>query len=431
MILPMRRLMETRVPDGHCLHRIFARGCDATTELSVYVHGPLTEDKDSVGVPTDAVWRIGGSDAPDRYLRIKGGVHTLEKLLSTYLIMDGTFCPFTFDMQKSLERLASDVRYTHERGHHKRDQMWSCELLPVCARPQTRHPRESLIMGIPQRTLKSGLCWYGSMWYAVLTPRALRRTFRRFARASDPAVARALDEILQSPATAERVRRHLYATYSIGDDPDQDPRMDGQNGYKQLTSVFDALGVPYRTYVLEKGGVVVLAKEARVDARIGDGIASDVAIAGLRCPYNHRVPPFSFDANGYTFELQSGLVGNQECGHQTALSSCSDGSWWSAYDTDLVTMDVGPISFQMKEKDPLLMWAAYEKSTLVSKRTTTTKYCDMNAVNRTQEGLLQMMDGAEPSTRLARVHADWLYVGRRAPHDQSARRGALQTATAS
>lgn len=426
MILPMRRLMHTRVPDGHCLHRIFARGCDATAELSVYVHGPLSEDRDYIGVPMDAVWRIAGSNAPDRYLRIKGGIHTLQKLLSTYLIMDGTFCPFTFNMQNSIERLASDVQYTHERGHHRRDQMWSCELLPVCAHSRTSHPRESLIMGIPQRTLKSGLCWYGSMWYAVLTPRALRRTFRKFAHASDPAVARALDEILQSPATAEHVRRHLYATYSIGDDPDQDPRLDGQNGYKQLTSVFDALGVPHRTYVLHKGGAVVPVKEeGAVDVRFGDDGSADVAIAGLRCPYNHRVPPFSFDADGYTFELQSGLVGNQECGHQTALSRCSDGSWWSAYDADLVTMDVGPISFRMTDKDPLLMWAAYEKSTLVSKRTASTKFCDMNAVNRTQEALVQMMDGAEPSTRLARVHADWLYVGRRSRHGQSARWGAL------
>lgn len=412
MILPVKRLIQTRVPEGHCLHRVFARGCDAKSEMSVHVHIVLAPEKDAIGVPFDAVWRISATGVTDRFLRLKGGLRTLAQLLSKYLILDGTFCPFTFNVRESLEYLARDVSYTHIQNRHKRDLAWSCEILPLCAGPSTiEAPAEAQIMGIPQRTLKSGLCWYGSMWYAVLTPRVLRRVFRFYTRVADPVIAQLIDSILLSPSAAERVRRRLYQVYSIGDNPDQNPELDGQNGYKQLAFLFDALRIPYRTYLWDRSMVVVLLHDGVPPN--GGRARPDTIIAGLRCPFNHRVPPFTFTEDGYTFELQSGLIGNQECGHQTALSRCADGSWWSAYDTDLVTLDVGPISFKVDDSDPMEMWATYERTTFVTKQTSSTKFCDMNAVNRTQDALVRLMDGTPPTKTLARVHVDWLYVGTR------------------
>ena len=305
-------------------------------------------------------------------------------------------------------RLPAPARRTL-RSRTLRDVVWFCEYADECA-PSERVDADLTVMGVPQRSLRSGICWYGSMWYTMLLPRRVRRHVLRHVRDSDSYLHGLLGDVLRDPEQAERVRSYLFHTYGIGDDPAQDPRLDGQNGYMQLERMLRALRVPYVTLIRDGAENV---EQRRIGGNVGRAHEGGV-IVGVRSSNSRHVPPLTIDYDGYRLELVSGFIGNEDCGHQTAVARCGKADdWWSLYDPDVVRLKSGPICYRVTgghtQETHARWWDEMQFMTVVSKPGATTKYCDMNPTNRTAREFHRRIDGMAPSPDTTRIHIDWIY----------------------
>lgn len=391
MIVPVRSL--SKGPPVGCFHRFLTSGCQRETSLSIEVHCRLDAQTDFYGIPLDCVYRVACTATTDRYIRIKGGMKTVKRYLSTYMLLDKTSCPYT-------------VTDSAVAGYTFR---WMAEFLPVCS-TSAHDEKINMVtpMGLPQRSLRSGLCWYGAMWYSLLVPRELRKILEVRIPEKDAHLWELVKDMITNPARSENARRHLFIVYAIGDDPDQDPLLDGQNGYTQCQRIFSVMGIPHITYLLTNSGYQRLTPVSETQ----DG--EDVVIC-LRVPNNVVLPPIYMELGEYSCTLQSGLVGNPDCGHQSAFarSGREDRGWWSLYDMDVVTMNVGPTLFHA-DNDSLMDVLSYLAS--ISKASPTSRYCNMNVNNASETSVLKaaklgisLKDSDQDGTK----HMDWIFVGRR------------------
>ena len=407
MIVPLADVLER--PGRGCLKRVFARGCREGEELSFVVCSRLSEELDRYRFPVDLVWCVRCHRMSARYFRAQGGLNTLGTLLHHYIIVDGTYCPYTLGSSQTAASLSRHTNYVAATDRTLRDVVWLCEYADECAGSE-RVDEDLTVMGVPQRSLRSGICWYGSMWYTMLLPRRVRRHVLRHTRASDAYLHGLLGDVLRDPEQAERVRAYLYHAYAIGDDPAQDPRLDGQNGYLQLSRLLHALRVPYVT-LLRAGAAG--GEHRRIGGNVGREHAGGVVV-GLRSANSRDAPPLTIDHDGYRLELVSGFIGNEDCGHQTAVARCGKADdWWSLYDPDVVRLKSGPICYRVPgghtHETHARWWDELQFMTVVSKPGATTKYCDMNPTNRSAREFHRRIDGMAPAPDATRIHIDWIY----------------------
>ena len=88
------------------------------------------------------------------------------------------------------------------------------------------------VPGVPQRSSRSGICWYAATVFTLLfTPQMRKLVISRL----EPSLAKLADRVLYDQEVAEAFRRGLYARYGFGDDPDQTPELDGKNGFNEMT----------------------------------------------------------------------------------------------------------------------------------------------------------------------------------------------------
>jgi hypothetical protein len=103
------------------------------------------------------------------------------------------------------------------------------------------------------------------------------------------------------------------------------------------------------------------------------------------------------------------FIGNPTCGHQAAVSIIGD-DWWSFYDPDVVSLDVGPIF--IKTKDP---YREFKYVSSIAKRSSITRHCDMNVLNRTEEHFSKATKSLQSVDDIVEndvIHMDWLYVAK-------------------
>jgi hypothetical protein len=397
--------LTTKVPSG-CFYRVFTKACNGD-DFSFVVSVRISSDTDRYGFPTDAVIGIQTTGTADRHYRMKGGLQTLKQLLSRYIILDHTYCPITLNADAVVDEIARS-QGLHRKPAKRTPGKWFCEFLPTCfVRPPSM--RDIMTMGIPQRSLMSGICWYGSMWFALLMNRRLRKIV--LGTAVDEQVRKKLSDILHHPQIAEEIRCHLFEQYGIGDDPKQAPELDGQNGYNQLQIMCEKIGVPLVTF-MQTG-------TSKPTLRQNSSNSRERCIGGLRVLNNTTCPPLSFEADGYDFFLVSCLTGNPSCGHQSAISMCGDDEdWWAVYDPDLVTINTGPFCFRVEGGHTVdthgSWWSNIQYVNAITKPSPSASFCDMNVTARSPSALLANINGDDSRDHGNSVlHIDWLYEGRK------------------
>jgi hypothetical protein len=89
---------------------------------------------------------------------------------------------------------------------------------------------------------------------------------------------------------SEVVRRYLYTRYKLGDDPDQDPLKDGQNGYGVCEKMFTATDIPFSTFIYNGGKYHKLRENKKNSLH---------KIVCVRCPNNKTVPPDELELENY------------------------------------------------------------------------------------------------------------------------------------
>lgn len=394
----------------------------------------ITSEIDPTGVPMDALWRIRTPGSPVRVVRLFGGSESLRSLLHKYSFNDANGCSFSEDPDVNLRRNARDnaarvgVDLTHvvlpstARGVRR---MYSRRLPPLASAGAAA---AALVVGVPQRSPESGICWWSALCFACMRPPAMREAFLELMQASERGadMVPLWSECLQDVRVAETLRHRVYHELGLGDQPGIAAREEGQNGYTQLSLVASKLGIPMMTLML------VDDKMLPVDIEFADAHGVPVpcarppkdmepAILGVRVHRAHYKPPLVRKHAGRTYHLQSCLIGSEWCTHQCSLAR-GDGGWWHYMDADAGRLRIGPFSFRLDDER---FWEDLMHVLPYSNVTESSRFCDMAPHNRSPMKVhLDAMRavGAKvhdsvaekamnaPDTRL--VNVDWIYVAR-------------------
>lgn len=297
-------------PAGHCVVSVVYSMCtggDTVIDLH-HALGPEAHE----GCVDDAWWAVRSQGVPPRYVRLTQGVRSLRRLIFHYGIMDGDAC--VNSSRGTLEYAPTSAAVAIKRGSGE---------FPF------NNPRAAAAVGVMQRTVDSGICWFGSVCFALFYNTALR----------DIVVSR-LDEALRPHAMAcltckdasERLRKGLWERYAFGDDyvhSLEHPEDDGQNGMSQILILLAQLRVPVRRFFVSHSGSTPLhdtvrdmrGGEHRFVEKAGDQEPHLICVRFRRGAHatnpRHR-PARRIRWGGRTYSLLSLLIGSEHCGHQIA-----------------------------------------------------------------------------------------------------------------
>ena len=412
------------------LKRVEIDGCDGKRVLSVEALCRISEEVEVESrCCVDAIWRVRVAETPTRLIRLFKGAQSLSELLNRYSLSDASGCSYSEGGAKvivhnlfknaqgagitlpaiSAEHLRS--RSTRRVYGHRPPRMASSSELAIM-RP----------VGMPQRTARSGVCWFGALCWAAMRPSGARRVFLHHVR--DPNFREALRQCIAEPEIAEGLRRRMFYELRLGDDPvNTRPEDEGQNGFTLLSLMCARLGVPLTVLVLaEKDELVTFAYPlADADKKMVDPPrpptgTREPALLGVRVHRGHWRPPHTLLHGGRTYHLQSAMIGSEFCGHQCALAR-SRKNVYHFYDSDAVRLGIGPVGFR-SDRDEL--WKALQYVLPYSNNTPTSKFCDFSPHNRSPvsplvdnlraERAMAVLGNADtraPKHRL--VNVDWLY----------------------
>lgn len=440
-LLPLSELR----PDGAVarlrgrVRYVVVLGCSPGAEMVLSVASDLGSSTDACGVPMDAVWRMMMPGVPDRWMRLWGGTESVQQLLENYSFLDGTGCMYNASPARIIAANAAEVgrrlpRAVRALAGLRERGAW------VGVHPNAGLREQALVpchvpvrdVGVPQRSANSGICWWGSMWFAAAFPPACAAVLAHHLRAQ-PALARGLTiadlrRPLHDAAASEPLRTRLYRDFAVGDDPAQAPELDGQNGFGQFTLLCSKLGVPLLTLMAPELVEVALPLTDARGASVAPPRApraDEPGFLSVRTYHADFMPSLELVHAGRRWRLRSALVGSEFCGHQTALACCSaDGRAWASYDSDAVRRRIGPVAFEVGAPGvPLATqtwWDALDRVLPVINNTSTSRYCDMNPRNRhplesiarayrTHAGVATApMETSDAS--LNTVNMDWLYT---------------------
>lgn len=417
-------------PPGH-LRRVVIPGCKGGRPFVLRLVHARVDDLDRRATCADGIWTVETPGVPPRTVRLFGGSESVLNLLSKYSFIDRDSCAFTIDTREStVANLQANAHKTNTSVDIREVAASLARREPTFEYAQGALPRDAiecprtvLDTGIPQTSAQSGICWWGSLWFATAFPSETRRILMdHMVSKRDTTcamLASRLPSILRDPPAAEQLRRHLYDRWRIGDDPDQDPRLDGQNGYSQFSLLCSAIGFPLVTLVAP------WMEEMRVELRDGAQRAvpppprpasSQPCLLGVR---NHRSqwrPPARLRFGGREFRLQSAFIGSEWCGHQVSLArACGDR--WALYDSDGTRLRIGPLSWEAADDE---WWDTLSYAIPFANKTQHSKFCDVNPRNRhplrvvhdllRAEGLRRFAsESALSDKRHMQVNVDWIY----------------------
>ena len=376
------------------VYHIVWKGCDRSLSMSLT---SIASPGNNPPFVEDATWVITCANLPDRHLRLMKGRASVQRVLSNYGYSNGSGC------------ISIGVEGTFDAAPLR-----SIPLLP-CAMTAC----DKSICGIPQRLEHSGICWFAATCFACFYCPIIRNIFtRRF----PPDIARLVDACLSDPRAAEQLRRRLYFDYAFGDDPDQDPRLDGQNGFAQLCILLSALDIP----TLRRDGRGN-AMTSRVQNQKGEtmhlrsevGPGDDAAILAVRCFREYHRPKRRIVVNGLKYRLAFQLNGSEHCGHQVASAARGLHSHkWVHCDADAQRYGIGPIFWDIcrgADESPRNFqrrWWNTWKFVLPVTRFGSQRgdFCEFSPHNRHPSLVAKQVDATTYGRTTGVVNTDFIYV---------------------
>lgn len=345
-----------------------------------------------------AWWKIAraGSDDAERWVRLFSD-RAFKHLLSSYAYMDGDGC-----INSCRPREARHVTPVAIRRDYTLSGL---------------SDEEASTRGVQQRSHASGACWWCAVCFVVFFCPQVRSFFLDKFPAE---LAEMCKGVLNDGARAERLRRHLYHAYAFGDRPGQDPALDGQNGFSQLSILVARFDIPMVRLLAPSMFEITddVVDQAGVSWSIRRTFkAGEPALLVIRAFRTKYTPPRRVVWKGRRFRLASLLIGSEWCTHQIAASSCGlRVRRWAVADSDAAQHGIGPVFWSLRKKKDETpeqlrdrwreMWHNLVPVTLFGNR----QVCDMNPVNRCPHELVKYAGckgvGAKPGV----VNTDYIYI---------------------
>ena len=357
---------------GMRLRRVRYRTCPGS-DVCVHLLRDVDATLDAHGCPKDAWWAVRCAKLPDRTMRLFQGSHSLSQLLKRYGFLDGEGC-------------VSHKEAVAEYG-------------PVAYKAATTPPLEPIRVpkhledarGVPQFHPNSGVCWFGTLcWTSFANPKVRDLLLSKM----PPDLAKVAKDSIYSPEAAKAFRAKLWYEYAVGDDVEQDPSLDGRNGFTEFSVLCAKLGVPMIRYRENEGKMVLLdpsltdrrGKRTRVRAPRKKGEPHLLVLRyqdgdhTKKHPIRRRV----VDGSGQRYRLVGLYLGQRHCGHQIGAAFPTD-SWrqvsWG--DSDLHKAGIGPVHVDFQGEEWVDGWwkAMREITHLTKFGAGHRDICNMNAWN--------------------------------------------------
>lgn len=355
--------------------RVEVDGCARGQHMQLQLVKPLASQHVRDGCFEDAVWRVRTPGVVDRYTRLTKGRRALESLLEKYSFVDASGCPYSArpeahaynnarnNAHKTGERVDAEAVYQALMDAPPRRTRWftadraaAVRAANATAAPGACHFART---GIAQLSERSGICWYSSMFFALLFAPQMRdfleaHVARRAQRCAHCAFLRDhLRDVLTTQACSERVRRYLYEQLGIGDPPDQAPELDGQNGCSMATLLMQKIDVPAITLLAPEMETAALPLRDAHDAPQPPPRAprkGERAVLFVRTYRSRWRAPEVLVHRGKRYCLMSALIGSEFCGHQVGVSRSCEPEMWSFSDSDGIRLGISPLCFRVPSR---------------------------------------------------------------------------------
>lgn len=420
--------------DTRKVKKIMIQGCKDSDFMKIILQTELIDKVDDNGIVKDAIWKLKTPGLPHRWVRLWNGWNSLERLLTKYSFFDAHGCVYNLNPPKIVTANASNcstkmnVNITPTSLNKRNIYVHTCsreyryrQFIP-CHVPLKE-------VGIAQLSDRSGICWWGSMWFALCySPDCMNVLLHYIQKSRHVYLKKYLNNVLKTQKCSEALRKLLYETFGIGDNPKQEPELDGQNGYAQFSLLCSKLNIPMVTLMAP------WMKDASSNIRspVGEMVSpprkpspNEPAFLGIRTYRSVHVPKFEIKYGGRIWKLRSAMIGSEFCGHQIAISSCcgSQGKW-AVYDSDGVKECIGPVAWDISETGDdgeMRWWSVLDKVMPIINKTNSSKYCDMNPHNRhplesvnraymAELGNSGVKENDLQNTHFNQVNLDWIYT---------------------
>lgn len=385
-----------RVKRGFVVARVTAPGCGGGNGFELRMVHCLTDNVDKKGVSVDAVWQLRRDGVAVQLVRLWRGCVSVQALLEWGTVLDGKACTFTAKPRKAAVdnlRALSHVRGETRNASGDEPRAPVVFLIPgdpvyaqLIQRDMQAVPKciNTAICGIPQPTPRSGVCWWGALSFVLSTSPQLLQVMTT---CLPPDLAQQLPRVAQDPRVSEEVRAQLFYRYDVGNDPGQDPGLDGANGYNELIKLCARLELPFCVRVWNGKGV-----EMPVNGKPAGCVPKEAVLLGVRAPRNQSArPPLRLTYGGHHWHLRGILQGSRHCGHQTSVVRL-DGNFWAIHDTDWCTHGVAPLYHLGPAGDcdaGRLFWASLTHLVLISNQKQGGRLCHVNGANGDLETLMR------------------------------------------
>lgn len=381
--------------------RVEVDGCRGSDRMVLQMMYPLSRDTKGMCV-SDAVWRLSLPGRPNGFVRLNKGRAALDALLEKYSFVDGGGCAYTAEPEAQTMRNAmANARTLGEMGIR-------LPSAPIATKRQTRWlsaPKDEVMRyvadaaevgrchfrhtGIAQLSEASGICWYSSLWFSLLSAPELREHLRQHVRKQRDRCPHCtyvhdhIDGVLHAQDASEGMRAYLFFQMAIGDRPGQDPSKDGQNGAVMGTLLMAKLGLPMRVVVAPEMATLDMENVDANEARVPPAprpTKRDRALLLVRTYRTRWDAPERLEFDGRVYTLQSALVGSEFCGHQTSIARSCEKDTWAMSDSDAIARGILPFVFRKRPGDA---WAPTMSRMLpVSNASSQSKFCDMAPAGR-------------------------------------------------
>lgn len=378
------------------LRAVYIEPCRSSdAPMSLRLVYPLDRSVDGHGVCKDGIWRIRTSGTPDRFLRLYKGSESVRNLLHKYSFRDKRGCSYTRKHTAALETAQDNAKrvgaHLSSRTTHRLRTLRPQAVRRLFARslpngkPAVPCFETFRTIGLPQRTVGSGVCWWGSVLWVVRVPPKMRALVDAAVATCPSPVAHELRErlpkVFDEPREARMLHDRLHALHNIGDKPGIPETEEGQNGYTQMCMIAKVIGL--RGITLEAPEMNDITDYPLVSKFVDMGPlerpdGSGAAFLGVRVGRAPWRPKLTLEHDGREWELQGCFLGSEFCGHQTAIARACPGTW-AHYDSDACRLGIGPYSWQSSDQD---WWTTLEHVMAYSNSTSMTKFCDFAPQNR-------------------------------------------------
>ena len=281
------------------------------------------------GVVEDGWWKITTESLPDRFVRLSSGFESLKRFIENYGFTDKTGC---VHYKSGCLTILKDTTKFKE----------SFVNVPT---------RVTELCGIPQRVENSGICWFSATCFAFFY---CKQVYDLVTVNMNKNLQKLCKQSLYNPKTAEELRRELWYKYAFGDDVNQSPELDGQNGCTQFCILASKFDIPVVRIFCSEAGMKKLTDPVKDQKKnscpLRDPKPNEKHLLILRFYRgNHHTvhkPMRRIVVNGKKYKLASMLLGSMHCGHQIGAASYKL-KWnrWAICDSDACMFGIGPIHF--------------------------------------------------------------------------------------